>query len=217
MGGKREKACIIDIHKDICSRIRKQPGDRVLVTVREQSHYCGKAPEAVREFSERLKCYKTSKGTIQIPYSGRVPAELICDMEIGIVGKHAVQRIAMLSRRMRIRHLNIGGCFIAGRTALFSINEHLYLRMQAKAAGKELVRMKKLFYYADEYIAESSWRDLAMLKFCLFAMGVLAGMGIPKKNRKKAGRIAAVVFAVTYIPLMAKFFSVIMDKEFKNS
>lgn len=37
-------------------------------------------PEAVREFSERLKGYKTSKGAIQLPYSGTVPVELISDI-----------------------------------------------------------------------------------------------------------------------------------------
>ena len=37
-------------------------------------------PEAVREFAERLKEYKTSKGTIQLPYSKPVPAELISDI-----------------------------------------------------------------------------------------------------------------------------------------
>ena len=37
-------------------------------------------PEAVREFSERLKGCKTSKGTIQLPYSSPVPAELIFDI-----------------------------------------------------------------------------------------------------------------------------------------
>ena len=52
-----------------------------------------------------------------------------------------------------------------------------------------------------------------MLKFCLFAMGVIAGMQIPEKNRKQAGAIAAVVFVATYIPLMAKFFSVITERE----
>lgn len=73
--------------------------------------------------------------------------------------------------------------------------------------------MKKLFCYAEKYIAECDWKDLAMLKFCLFAMGVLAGMQIPRKNRKQAGWIAAAVFTVTYIPLMAKFFSVIRESE----
>ncbi len=37
-------------------------------------------PEAVREFSGRLEGYKTSKGTIQIPYSSPVPKELIADI-----------------------------------------------------------------------------------------------------------------------------------------
>lgn len=73
--------------------------------------------------------------------------------------------------------------------------------------------MKKLFDYAEKYIARSDWKDLAMLKFCLFAMGVLAGMRIPERNRKQAGWVAAVVFAATYIPLMAKFFSVIGEGE----
>lgn len=73
--------------------------------------------------------------------------------------------------------------------------------------------MKKLFYYAEKYIEKSGWKDLAMLKFCLFAMGVLAGMRIPEKNRKQAGWIAAAVYVATYIPLMAKFFSVVGEKE----
>lgn len=73
--------------------------------------------------------------------------------------------------------------------------------------------MNRLFVYAEKYIAKSDWKDLSMLKFCLFAMGVLAGMRIPEKNRKQAGWIAAAVFVATYIPLMAKFFLVIREKE----
>ena len=37
-------------------------------------------PEAVQKFSGRLKEYKTSKGTIQLPYSRSVPVELISDI-----------------------------------------------------------------------------------------------------------------------------------------
>lgn len=73
--------------------------------------------------------------------------------------------------------------------------------------------MNRLFVYAEKYIAKSDWKGLAMLKFCLFAMGVLAGMRIPEKNRKQAGWIATAVFVATYIPLMAKFFLVIREKE----
>lgn len=72
--------------------------------------------------------------------------------------------------------------------------------------------MGKLFDYADRYLERSSWKDLAMVKFCLFSMGVLAGMRISEKNKERAGCIAALVFMATYIPLMAKFFAVVMEE-----
>lgn len=72
--------------------------------------------------------------------------------------------------------------------------------------------MKKLFDYAAKYLEKSDWKDLAMIKFCLFSTGILAGIRIPEKYKKQAGCAAAVVFAVTYIPLMAKFISVVMEK-----
>lgn len=73
--------------------------------------------------------------------------------------------------------------------------------------------MKQLFNYADKYIGQSTWKDLALLKFCLFAMGVLVGIHIPEKNRKPVGIAAVAVFAATYIPLMAKFASVVLEED----
>lgn len=73
--------------------------------------------------------------------------------------------------------------------------------------------MKQLFNYADKYIRQSTWKDLALLKFCLFAMGVLVGIHIPEKNRKPVGIAAVAVFAATYIPLMAKFASVVLEED----
>lgn len=70
--------------------------------------------------------------------------------------------------------------------------------------------MKKLFAYANQYVQESDWRDMALLKFCLCAMGVMIGVFIPKEHKKKAIGIAAGVFVVTYIPLMGKFLHVIL-------
>lgn len=72
--------------------------------------------------------------------------------------------------------------------------------------------MKKLFDYADKYIQKSSWKDIAMLKFCLFSMGTLAGMQISKKNKRSAGMIAAFVFTVTYIPLMTKYIRIVLGE-----
>ncbi len=37
-------------------------------------------PKAVEAFAEKLKGYKTSKGSIQIPYDGPLPPELIAEI-----------------------------------------------------------------------------------------------------------------------------------------
>lgn len=46
-------------------------------------------PEAVEEFKEQLKTYKTSKGTIQVPYANPLPISLI-----GNIAKWCYQRAA---------------------------------------------------------------------------------------------------------------------------
>lgn len=73
--------------------------------------------------------------------------------------------------------------------------------------------MKKLFGYADKYIKQSDWKDLAMIKFCLAAMGVVIGASLPEKHRKPAPWIAGGVFAATYLPLMVKFFRIVTAKD----
>ena len=37
-------------------------------------------------------------------------------------------------------------------------------------------KKKKLFGYADTYVKRSDWKDLAMIKFCLAAIGLLIGL-----------------------------------------
>lgn len=73
--------------------------------------------------------------------------------------------------------------------------------------------MKKLLDYADRYIEKSTWKDMAMLKFCLFSLGILTGMQIPKKDKKEAGILAFLVFMLTYIPLMKKLVDIIRQEE----
>ena len=65
--------------------------------------------------------------------------------------------------------------------------------------------VRPLFDAADRYLKACSWKDMALLKFCLFGMGLLVGSPIPKKSRGCAAGVGAVLFAVTYLPLMAKF------------
>ena len=66
-----------------------------------------------------------------------------------------------------------------------------------------------LFAGADRYLAECDWRDLALLKFCLAAMGLLLGLLAPQEKKKPFLLGAALVFAATYLPLMAKYVGVL--------
>lgn len=66
----------------------------------------------------------------------------------------------------------------------------------------------KLFTYADRYLRQSSWKDLALVKFCLCAVGVLIGLAVPRSRRRQFAFGALVVFVTTYIPLMYKFLHV---------
>ena len=75
--------------------------------------------------------------------------------------------------------------------------------------------MKKLFDAADRYLKQATWKDLALVKFCLVSIGLMAGLQIPKKHRKPVTVGAFLVFLVTYITLMADFFRILFKKEDK--
>lgn len=78
--------------------------------------------------------------------------------------------------------------------------------------------MKKLFDLGNRYAAQSTWKDFALTKFCLCAVGTIIGACIPEKHRKSALAVAGGIFAATYVPLMSKIFRIAKDmwKE-KNS
>lgn len=71
--------------------------------------------------------------------------------------------------------------------------------------------MKKLFTCADQYLQESDWKDLTLIKFCLCAMGIMIGLSVPKEKKKVPFIIAGIVFVITYIPLMIKFGKIVVE------
>ena len=73
--------------------------------------------------------------------------------------------------------------------------------------------MKCLFSCANQYVKESDWKDSALVKLCLCAIGVMIGLAVPKKKKKMPLLIAAIVFIATYIPLMTKFLRIVFRKE----
>ena len=50
-----------------------------------------------------------------------------------------------------------------------------------------------------------NWKDLALVKLCLCAAGVMLGLAAPKRVRKWAALGAVAVFVATYLPIILKF------------
>lgn len=47
--------------------------------------------------------------------------------------------------------------------------------------------MKNPLEAAEDYTKQAGWRDLAELKCCMCALGLLLGLAVPRRWRKKAG------------------------------
>ena len=73
--------------------------------------------------------------------------------------------------------------------------------------------MKKLLDIGNRYAKESTWKDFALVKFCLFSMGLVAGTQVADKHKKKVVGVAACVFASTYVPLMAKVLRIAFERD----
>ncbi|MGM9550656.1 MAG: permease of phosphate ABC transporter [Clostridia bacterium] len=73
--------------------------------------------------------------------------------------------------------------------------------------------MKKLFDYANKYAKKSTWKEFALVKCCVCAIGVIIGVLLPDTVKIQALIIAGIVFVVTYIPLMAGFIKILRNKE----
>lgn len=71
--------------------------------------------------------------------------------------------------------------------------------------------MKRLFESANLYLRKSTWKDLAMIKFCLFSMGIIVGILLKEDFTKIVFICALFVFVITYIPLMMKYYRVFKE------
>lgn len=73
--------------------------------------------------------------------------------------------------------------------------------------------MKRWINAAGDYIRTMDICDVALMKICVGAAGIMLGMVIPKKGRKTAALIASTVFAVTYVLVMVPFLKRLEEKE----
>lgn len=72
--------------------------------------------------------------------------------------------------------------------------------------------MKRLIETGQEYIKAMSIRDMALLKICLYSAGILMGLAIPSKCRKKVSIVASILFIVTYILAILPFLKMLQEK-----
>lgn len=70
--------------------------------------------------------------------------------------------------------------------------------------------MRKIFKLGNQYAKESDWKDFALLKLCLCAMGIVIGTQVTPKYKKPVIYVSIGVFIATYIPLMAKVYKIVM-------
>ena len=73
--------------------------------------------------------------------------------------------------------------------------------------------MKNLIAAGNLYLKKMELTDVALLKLCVGALGVLIGLGAAKKHKRGAGLLAGLVFCVTYVPLMGRFLRAIVAGE----
>lgn len=73
--------------------------------------------------------------------------------------------------------------------------------------------MKKLIRCANQYIWESDWKVIGLLKFCLLSLGICIGLSVPCRKKKPIFTAAAAAFIVGYIPLMVRFIRILLADE----
>lgn len=73
--------------------------------------------------------------------------------------------------------------------------------------------MNKLLAAGNLYLKKMDLTDVALLKLCVGALGVLIGLGCAKRHRKSVGFFAGFLFVVTWIPVMGKFVRALTDTE----
>ena len=76
--------------------------------------------------------------------------------------------------------------------------------------------MKNLFAIANEYLCQSDWKNLALMKCCLLSLGVLIGVLVPSKAKRPVIMATVCVFILTYLPLAVKLFERIFRKPYSR-
>lgn len=71
--------------------------------------------------------------------------------------------------------------------------------------------MKRILEIGNRYAEQSDWKDFALTKICLCAMGILIGLKISENKKKTIAIVSSIAFLGTYAMLMTKVFKIVKE------
>ena len=75
--------------------------------------------------------------------------------------------------------------------------------------------MNNVVNKSRDYIRQMNLVDLGLIKLCLLSLGILLGLSVPGRHKKKAAAGASTLFAATYAPIMAKYLVAMLGENAK--
>lgn len=76
--------------------------------------------------------------------------------------------------------------------------------------------MNKLIAAGNLFLKKMDLTDVALLKLCVGALGVLVGLGAARRHKRSMGFFAGSLFAFTLVPLMGKFIRALTDADVED-
>lgn len=71
--------------------------------------------------------------------------------------------------------------------------------------------IRRILAAADQFCKRSDWKIIALLKLCVFSLGLLAGIKMPEKYKKQLIFTACIIFLCTYLPLMKRYTNFLLE------
>lgn len=74
--------------------------------------------------------------------------------------------------------------------------------------------MKKLTAFLNDYVLECDWKDMALIKTCVCAFGVMLGLTVKKERKKPIMILSSLIFLLTACMTAVRFVLELCDEDF---
>lgn len=76
--------------------------------------------------------------------------------------------------------------------------------------------MKKLATFLNDYVLECDWKDMALIKTCVCAFGVMLGLTVKKERKKPIMIISSLIFLVTAVRFVLELSEDDFEEDFED-